>query len=150
MKMVPRSRKLIPALARRRVTPSPASTRYSAPLTIRRLADCARPVLGTGPPAVPNVMRRVPLFALPLGALINRGIAVFDELRQGIKDIEFLADPTAGELRIGTSEDLAAGLVLAVVKRLSQKYPRMVFHVVTSVETSLLSVLTERNVELMI
>src|SRR6266550_8892841 len=59
-------------------------------------------------------------------ALINRGIAVFDELRQGIKDIEFLADPTAGELRIGTSEDLAAGLVLAVVKRLSQKYPRIV------------------------
>src|SRR5215813_7806448 len=26
-------------------------------------------------------------------ALIKRGIAVFDELRQGIKDIEFLSDP---------------------------------------------------------
>jgi molybdenum-dependent DNA-binding transcriptional regulator ModE len=34
-------------------------------------------------------------------ALIRRGVAVFDELRQGVKDIEFLADPTAGELRIG-------------------------------------------------
>src|SRR6266853_1941130 len=29
-------------------------------------------------------------------ALINRGIAAFDELRQGVKDIEFLADPTTG------------------------------------------------------
>src|SRR5262245_2748313 len=32
-------------------------------------------------------------------ALIKRGIAVFDELRQGMRDIEFLTDPTAGELR---------------------------------------------------
>jgi len=30
-------------------------------------------------------------------AIIARGVAVFDELRQGIKDIEFLSDPTAGE-----------------------------------------------------
>src|SRR5215470_18860533 len=37
-------------------------------------------------------------------ALIKRGIAVFDELRQGVKDIEFLSDPTAGELRIGAGE----------------------------------------------
>src|SRR5262249_32215618 len=29
-------------------------------------------------------------------ALLKRGLAAFDELRQGVKDIEFLADPTAG------------------------------------------------------
>src|ERR1700693_378744 len=34
-------------------------------------------------------------------ALVTRGIAVFDELGQGIKDIEFLADPTSGEVRVG-------------------------------------------------
>src|SRR5207302_541107 len=45
-------------------------------------------------------------------ALINRGIAVFDELRQGVKDIEFLSDPTAGELRIGAGEAIANGPVL--------------------------------------
>src|SRR5262252_8708171 len=28
-------------------------------------------------------------------ALLKRGLAVFDELMQGVKDIEFLADPTA-------------------------------------------------------
>src|ERR1700692_2457939 len=33
-------------------------------------------------------------------ALVKRGVAVFDELRHGIKDIDFLADPTAGELRL--------------------------------------------------
>src|SRR3954466_12500091 len=42
-------------------------------------------------------------------AIIKRGVAVFDELRQGIKDVEFLADPTAGELRIGCTEAVAAG-----------------------------------------
>src|SRR5438093_798963 len=53
-------------------------------------------------------------------ALIKRGAAVFDELRQGIKDIEFLSDPTAGELRIGTSEAIAAAVVSPVIERLSR------------------------------
>src|SRR3954452_12265080 len=34
-------------------------------------------------------------------ALLKRSHVVFDELRQGIRDIEFLADPSAGEVRIG-------------------------------------------------
>ena len=32
-------------------------------------------------------------------ALLDCGMTVFDELRQGVKNIEFLADPTAGEVR---------------------------------------------------
>src|SRR5262245_10919586 len=36
-------------------------------------------------------------------AIIRRGLAVFDELRQGVKDIEFLTDPTAGYVRTGGS-----------------------------------------------
>src|SRR5215213_6657476 len=36
-------------------------------------------------------------------ALLDCGAAVFDDLRQGVKNIEFLADPTAGEVRIGSS-----------------------------------------------
>ena len=35
-------------------------------------------------------------------ALLDRSHAVFDELRQGVKDIEYLADPNAGEVKIGT------------------------------------------------
>jgi molybdenum-dependent DNA-binding transcriptional regulator ModE len=34
-------------------------------------------------------------------ALLKRGIAAFDELKQCISDIEFLADPTKGEVRLG-------------------------------------------------
>jgi DNA-binding transcriptional LysR family regulator len=83
-------------------------------------------------------------------ALINRGRAVFDELQQGIRDIEFLADPTAGELRIGCSEALAAGPVLSVVNGLSKQYPRIVFHVLTGDEGQLLRELTGRHIELAI
>src|SRR5215471_15082071 len=34
-------------------------------------------------------------------ALLKRTRAVFDELRQGVRDIEFLSDPGIGEVRIG-------------------------------------------------
>src|SRR5262249_38460509 len=34
-------------------------------------------------------------------ALLERGRAAFDELRQGINDIDFLSDPKSGEIRIG-------------------------------------------------
>src|SRR5277367_5347083 len=40
-------------------------------------------------------------------ALLKRGHVVFDELKQGMRDIEFLADPTAGEVWIGCPESLA-------------------------------------------
>jgi DNA-binding transcriptional LysR family regulator len=33
-------------------------------------------------------------------ALLDCGLAVFDELRQGVKNIEFLADPATGEVRV--------------------------------------------------
>ena len=62
-------------------------------------------------------------------ALLDRGVAAFDELRQGVKDIEFLLDPTAGELRIGASDPMAAALVPAIILRLTSEYPRIAFHV---------------------
>jgi DNA-binding transcriptional LysR family regulator len=83
-------------------------------------------------------------------AIIRRGLAVFDELRQGIRDIEFLADPTAGELRIGCSESMAASLVFAVIDKFASKYPRIAFHVATGVGPSNLEELATRNVELVI
>jgi DNA-binding transcriptional LysR family regulator len=61
-------------------------------------------------------------------ALIRRGQAVFDELRQGVKELEFLADPTAGELRIGSQESIAAGLLPAIIDRFSRQYPRVALH----------------------
>jgi DNA-binding transcriptional LysR family regulator len=61
-------------------------------------------------------------------ALLARGRAAFDELRQGIRDLEFISDPAAGEVRIGCSESLLAFLV-PVIERLSHRHPRMRFHV---------------------
>ena len=62
-------------------------------------------------------------------ALLVRGRAAFDELRQGIKDIEFIADPLAGELRIGCPESIAAGFLLPVLERLTGEHPRINFDV---------------------
>lgn len=82
--------------------------------------------------------------------LVKRGTAAFDEFRQGVKDIKFLADPSAGELRIACSDAMAAGPVLAVIEQLTRRHPRLVFHVVTGATATLLRALTERNVELVI
>ena len=62
-------------------------------------------------------------------ALIRRGMGAFDELRRGIKDIEFLADPTTGEVRVGCPEAIASGLLLAVLTRFCEQYPRVVVNV---------------------
>jgi DNA-binding transcriptional LysR family regulator len=83
-------------------------------------------------------------------ALLDGGTAVFDDLRQAVKKIEFLADPTAGEVRVGCSPFLAASFVPAVVDRLSRRFPRIVFHLVTSLTEALHLELSERNVDLII
>jgi len=65
-------------------------------------------------------------------ALLRRGLGAFEELRQGIKDIENLADPTTGEVRIGSPEAIACGLLTAVIDRFSQKHPRVVVTVTSA------------------
>jgi len=82
-------------------------------------------------------------------ALLHRSAIAFEELRQGIKDIEFLADPTVGEVRIGTTVTLAASFVSAVIDRLSRRYPRIAFRVVAE-GGEMLRDLSERGVDLLI
>ena len=65
-------------------------------------------------------------------ALLKCGTAVFDDLQQGVKEIEFLADPSAGELSIGCSEPLAGGFVSVVINQLSQQYPKATFRVISA------------------
>jgi DNA-binding transcriptional LysR family regulator len=62
-------------------------------------------------------------------ALLKRGTVAFDELKQSIRDIAFLADPTAGELRIGCVESIASTILPPVIQAFSQQYPRVVLHV---------------------
>ena len=84
-------------------------------------------------------------------ALLKRGRVVFDELRQGLRDIEFLLDPASGEVRVGCPEGTAAGFVPAVINRFSQLHPRVVVHVVTAqTGTQEFRELRERNVDIML
>src|SRR5262245_19329166 len=83
-------------------------------------------------------------------ALLDCGVAVFDELRQGVKNIEFLAYPTAGEVRIGNALTSAASFVAAVIDRLSRRCPRIVFRLVPAGTDALHRELTERNIDLVI
>jgi DNA-binding transcriptional LysR family regulator len=84
-------------------------------------------------------------------ALLKCGVAVFDDLRQGVKELEFLVDPTAGELRIGCTEPLAAGFVATVIDQLSRQYPRLDFVVIPADRVTLRNrELRERNVEVVV
>ena len=63
-------------------------------------------------------------------ALLRRSQAAFDELKQGISDIEQLADPASGEVRIGCPESLAAGVLPPIIDEMSKRFPRTCFRVV--------------------
>jgi DNA-binding transcriptional LysR family regulator len=56
-------------------------------------------------------------------ALLKRGVAALDELKQGIRDIEFLVDPSKGEVRIGCPDSLAGGLLAPFVQKFCNHYP---------------------------
>jgi DNA-binding transcriptional LysR family regulator len=70
-------------------------------------------------------------------ALLKRSTVVFDELKQSIKDMEFLADPTAGDLRIGCVESLASAVLPPVIEQFSQLYPRVGLHVTDAITATL-------------
>jgi DNA-binding transcriptional LysR family regulator len=65
-------------------------------------------------------------------ALLRRADIAFDELQQGLRDIEFLAAPGVGEVRIGCPESLSAGFVPAIVERLTRRHPKVAVHVIAA------------------
>jgi DNA-binding transcriptional LysR family regulator len=62
-------------------------------------------------------------------ALMRRSLIAFDELREGIREIDFLNDPAAGEVRVGALAAMIAGLMPEVIGRMHARYPRLVVHV---------------------
>jgi len=83
-------------------------------------------------------------------ALIARGLAIFDELGQGIRDIEFIADPTSGHLRIGASIAVTVGFVAPIIDRLSRRSSRLTFDVLSVDTADALRALSAREVDLLI
>lgn len=85
-------------------------------------------------------------------ALIERSMAIFNDLRTSVAELEFLSHSTAGELRIGSSEAVAAGMLGVIIDRLSRRYPRLSFEVVLGGDMAELphSDLRRRNIDLIV
>ena len=83
-------------------------------------------------------------------ALVKRSLAAFDELRQSIRDIEFLSDPSVGELRIGCPESISAAILQPIIERFERQYPRVVLDVDTVNTLSFAQRLRERNLDLVL
>jgi DNA-binding transcriptional LysR family regulator len=81
--------------------------------------------------------------------LLARSRVIFDELREGIKDIERVSDPTQGEIRIGTTEPIT-GFLAEVLSRMSKEYPRITYQVLVSDSTTLVRDLRERTIDIVI
>jgi DNA-binding transcriptional LysR family regulator len=82
--------------------------------------------------------------------LLAGGIAAFDDLRQALKGIEFLADPAAGQVRIGCNLWLAPGFVAAIVDRMSRRFPRVEFHIAVPPPEMLQREFLDRKIDLLI
>jgi DNA-binding transcriptional LysR family regulator len=59
-------------------------------------------------------------------ALLRRTLVVFDELKQGIRDIEHLDDPTSGEIGIASPLAIAFTVIPQVFERFAKRYPSVV------------------------
>ena len=81
--------------------------------------------------------------------LLRRALVVFDELNQGLQEIEFLADPAIGEVRIGSTEPMTA-LVATIIHRISSRFPKIIFHVAVHDTLMLHRRLRERDDDLAI
>jgi DNA-binding transcriptional LysR family regulator len=131
----------------------------------RNIAKAAG-LLATSRPVVSKVIAGlertlgVPLFERsPQGVVLTaygellrkRSIVLLDDLSEAMKEIEFFARGSAGELRIGCSEPMAAGFVPAVIERLSFRYPQLRFQLqVGDAVTLQVGALRERKVDLVI
>lgn len=60
---------------------------------------------------------------------VGEGIVV---LIEAIEEVQFLKDPTAGELRVGAIQPMLQGLLPAILGRLSRRYPRIAFRIVAA------------------
>lgn len=81
-------------------------------------------------------------------ALLDGGVAMFDELRQAVKNIEFLANPKVGEVRVGAPDPIMVGVLPAVLDRLRRKYPGISMIVMPTLPAQRSRQLRERTVDL--
>jgi DNA-binding transcriptional LysR family regulator len=84
-------------------------------------------------------------------ALLRRSIVAFDELKQGIREIESLRDPAGGVLRIGSVESIASSILPEAIQTFSHQYPRAVITLDQITTPSLeLPRLRDRNLDIVL
>lgn len=81
--------------------------------------------------------------------LVERTRIIFDEMQQGIKEIEHLADPTQGEVRIGTIEPVAP-ILSDIISRLTRRYPRISYRVTVGDTDMLARKLRDRSLDVVL
>jgi DNA-binding transcriptional LysR family regulator len=96
-----------------------------------------------------RTMRGVNLTAYGRAAL-KCGVAMFDDLKIGLEEIECIADPTIGMVRVGCSDPAFASVVSAVIDLLSSRYPRIVFQLIRVDQARPYRDLESREVDLVI
>lgn len=83
-------------------------------------------------------------------ALFKRALAVFDELNQSVREIEYLCDPTAGEVQVACNEVMSAGLVSVAADRLLRRHPQWVFRLQLANAAAHLELLRSRACEVVV
>jgi DNA-binding transcriptional LysR family regulator len=83
-------------------------------------------------------------------ALLDGGRAMFDELRLAVKNIENLADPTAGEVRVACNPSVATSFLCTVADRISRRYPRVTSRIFVKQAELLYGDLIDRKVDLLV
>lgn len=121
----------------------------------------AAPRLGMSQPAVSRVVSDmesllgVPLFDRSSSgveltkfgqALRRRTTSISDELKQGLGELAVLADPTQGEVRIGTTEPMTA-LTATIIQNISDVYPKIRFVVSAGDTLALHEKLRQREID---
>jgi DNA-binding transcriptional LysR family regulator len=76
--------------------------------------------------------------------LVERTRVVFDEISQGVSDIERLSDPTRGIIKIGTTDPVTS-FVSEIISRLASKYPRVGYDVMVIDLDTLIGELRQRT-----
>jgi DNA-binding transcriptional LysR family regulator len=98
-----------------------------------------------------QLMERSALGVAPTAAgrlLLARCTVIFDELRQAAREFELLADPTGGELFIGTGAGRGAGLVPAIITEMQRRRPAIRHSVLEGEQSILFGQIRSRSLDL--
>ena len=82
--------------------------------------------------------------------LLKCSAEAFDALKQGMRDIEFLATSGAGDVWVGCAEPFLHGFLPAVIQRLAKRHPKIIVHAADVNPAENVHYLKERKLDLII